>query len=40
MELTFIGAAQVLIGLTLFVVTLLLNVVALMVVRRYREAYE
>ena len=27
-------------GLTLFVVTLLLNVVALMVVRRYREAYE
>jgi len=27
-------------GLTLFVVTLLLNVVALVVVRRYREAYE
>jgi len=27
-------------GLTLFIVTLLLNVVALMVVRRYREAYE
>ncbi|WP_375270772.1 phosphate ABC transporter permease subunit PstC [Sphingomonas sp.] len=27
-------------GLTLFVVTLLLNVVALIVVRRYREAYE
>lgn len=27
-------------GLTLFVVTLLLNIVALIVVRRYREAYE
>ncbi|WP_184503975.1 phosphate ABC transporter permease subunit PstC [Sphingomonas endophytica] len=27
-------------GLTLFVITLLLNVVALIVVRRYREAYE
>jgi phosphate transport system permease protein len=27
-------------GLTLFVITLLLNIVALMVVRRYREAYE
>ena len=27
-------------GLTLFVVTFLLNIVALMVVRRYREAYE
>ncbi|UVO52093.1 phosphate ABC transporter permease subunit PstC [Sphingomonas sp. SUN019] len=27
-------------GLTLFIVTLLLNVVALMVVKRYREAYE
>ncbi|PZQ61249.1 MAG: phosphate ABC transporter permease subunit PstC [Sphingomonas taxi] len=27
-------------GLTLFVITLLLNVVALMVVRRYRESYE
>ena len=27
-------------GLTLFVVTLLLNIVALRVVKRYREAYE
>jgi phosphate transport system permease protein len=27
-------------GLTLFVITLLLNVVALRVVKRYREAYE
>ncbi len=27
-------------GLTLFVVTLLLNVIALKVVKRYREAYE
>ena len=27
-------------GLTLFVITLLLNVIALIVVRRYREAYE
>jgi len=27
-------------GLTLFVITLLLNIVALTVVKRYREAYE
>jgi phosphate transport system permease protein len=27
-------------GLTLFVITLLLNIVALRVVKKYREAYE
>ena len=33
-------AAAFALGLTLFVITLLLNVVALIVVRRYRESYE
>ena len=37
---TFLGFFLLALGLVLFLVTLMLNIIALRVVKKYREAYE